>query len=55
VPTFDDAKEDAYYDAANPQNSTLVSGLGVTATVLTENADTGYITVQVTNPAATTP
>jgi immune inhibitor A len=55
VATFDDTDEDGYYDSANPQNSTLVSGLGVKATVLTENADTGYITVQVTNPAATTP
>ncbi|MFL6003409.1 MAG: immune inhibitor A domain-containing protein [Nocardioides sp.] len=53
VPTFDDTKADRYYDSANPSNSTLVSGLGVKATVTAENADTGYITVNVANPAAT--
>jgi immune inhibitor A len=52
VPTFNDSQKDRYYDSANPQNSTLVSGLGVTATVTGENANTGYITVDVANPAA---
>jgi immune inhibitor A len=52
VPTFNDTQKDRYYDSANPQNSTLVAGQGVTATVTAENASTGYITVDVANPAA---
>jgi immune inhibitor A len=51
VATFDDTDPDAYWESANPWNSTLVAGLGVKATVLSEDASTGNITVSVTNPA----
>jgi immune inhibitor A len=51
VATFDDTNPNAYWTADNPWNSTKVAGVGVKATVLTEDADTGNITVQVTNPA----
>jgi immune inhibitor A len=50
--TFDDSNVDAYYDAAAPQNSVKVAGVGVTATV-TAN-DGGFLTVDVANPAAET-
>ncbi|MCF6379836.1 immune inhibitor A [Nocardioides KLBMP 9356] len=48
--TFDDSDPDAYYDAAAPQNSVRVAGVGVKATV-TGN-DGGFLTVAVSNPAA---
>lgn len=49
IATFDDSDPEAYWTAANEQNSVKVAGVGVTATVTAENAD-GSITVQVTNP-----
>ena len=49
--TFDDTDPNAYYDTAAPQNSVKVAGVGVKATV-TAN-DGGFLTVQVSNPAAT--
>jgi len=49
IATFDDSMPGAYYNPANPNASTLVAGIGVTATVTAENAD-GSITVEVTNP-----
>ncbi len=49
VPTFNDTNPEAYWNAANEQNSVKVAGVGVTATVTAENAD-GTIEVQVTNP-----
>ena len=48
--TFDDTNVNAYYDAAAPQNSVKVAGVGVKATV-TAN-DGGFLTVNVSNPAA---
>jgi immune inhibitor A len=51
VATFDDTNPNAYWNPANPQNSTKVTGLGVRATVVSEDASTGNITVSVTNPA----
>ncbi|WP_426244905.1 immune inhibitor A domain-containing protein [Nocardioides sp. LHG3406-4] len=50
IPTFDDSDPDRYWSAANPQNSTLVSGLGVRATVVKEKK--GHLTVKVSNPRA---
>jgi immune inhibitor A len=47
-PTFDDTVEDGYWSTANPQSSTKVAGLGVTATVTSE--DGGVLTVDVVNP-----
>ena len=47
--TFDDTDPNAYYDTAAPQNSVVVAGVGVTATVTADNA--GFLTVDVTNPA----
>jgi immune inhibitor A len=49
-PTFDDTNPLAYYDAAAPQNSVKVAGVGVKATVTA--GTTGALTVSVTNPAA---
>ncbi|HWI43688.1 MAG TPA: immune inhibitor A domain-containing protein [Nocardioides sp.] len=49
VATFDDSNPTAYWDAANPQNSVKVAGVGVKATVKSENAD-GSLTVDVSNP-----
>ncbi len=51
VATFNDTNPDAYWTSANPWNSTKVAGVGVKATVLSENTRTGNITVSVTNPA----
>jgi len=48
IATFDDSNPDAYWNSANPQNSTKVAGIGVTATVTSE--DGGFLTVQVDNP-----
>jgi immune inhibitor A len=50
IATFDDSNPDAYWDSANPQNSTKVAGVGVTATI-TAN-DGGFLTVAVSNPAS---
>ena len=49
-PIFDDSNPLAYYDAAAPQNSVKVAGVGVKATVTA--GTTGALTVSVTNPAA---
>lgn len=51
--TFNDSDPLEYYDAAAPQNSVKVAGVGVTATV-TGNTD-GFLTVNVTNPGPATP
>jgi immune inhibitor A len=51
IATFDDTNPNAYWTADNPWNSTKVAGVGVKATVLSEDAATGNITVSVTNPA----
>ena len=51
-PTFDDTNPLAYYDAAAPQNSVKVAGVGVKATVTA--GTTGALTVSVTNPAEVT-
>ncbi|HET7194628.1 MAG TPA: immune inhibitor A domain-containing protein [Nocardioides sp.] len=51
VATFNDTNPNAYWDSTNPQNSTKVAGLGVKATVTSEDASTGNITVSVVNPA----
>ena len=51
VATFNDTNPNAYWDSTNPQNSTKVAGLGVKATVISEDASTGNITVSVVNPA----
>ncbi len=48
--TFNDSDPDRYWSAANPQNSTLVSGLGVRATVVEDRK--GHLEVRVSNPAA---
>jgi immune inhibitor A len=50
VPTFDDSDPEAYWNPANPQNSTKVAGLGITATVTGSTG--GFLTVQVDYPAA---
>ncbi len=50
IATFDDSDPDAYWDSANPQNSTKVAGVGVKATI-TAN-DGGFLTVEVSNPAS---
>ncbi|HET9021123.1 MAG TPA: immune inhibitor A domain-containing protein [Ornithinibacter sp.] len=49
VPRFDDTNPLAYYDAAAPQNSVKVAGVGVKATVTDDTG--GVLTVNVTNPA----
>ena len=49
IATFDDSDPEAYWTAANEQNSVKVAGVGVRATVTAENAD-GTITVEVSNP-----
>jgi immune inhibitor A len=46
---FDDTNSEAYYDAAAPQNSVRVAGVGVKAEVKANNG--GFLTVEVTNPA----
>ena len=51
VATFNDTNPNAYWDSKNPQNSTKVAGLGVKATVTSQDASTGNITVSVINPA----
>jgi immune inhibitor A len=50
MPTFDDSDPNAYWDAANPQNSVKVAGVGVTATVTAD--EDGFLSVEVTNPAS---
>lgn len=47
--TFDDTDVNAYYDAAAPQNSVKVAGVGVKATVTGNKG--GFLTVNVVNPA----
>ncbi|MCK9823721.1 immune inhibitor A [Nocardioides cavernae] len=47
--TFDDTDVNAYYDAAAPQNSVKVAGVGVKATVTATKR--GFLTVNVSNPA----
>ena len=49
IPTFDDSVEDAYWSSANPLNSVLVAGHGVTITVTDQNTG-GTMSVTVTNP-----
>ncbi|KQY56219.1 peptidase M6 [Nocardioides sp. Root140] len=48
IATFDDSNPEAYWSAANPQNSVKVAGVGVTATVTAQQGD--VLTVQVDNP-----
>jgi immune inhibitor A len=48
IATFDDTTPDRYWSSRNPQNSTLVAGKGVKATVTGQNGD--VLTVSVTNP-----
>ena len=50
IATFNDSDPARYWNAANPQNSTLVSGLGVRATVVKDKK--GHLEVKVSNPAA---
>jgi len=50
IATFDDSDPEAYWSSVNPQNSVKVAGLGVTATVVSEEG--GVLTVQVHNPPA---
>jgi immune inhibitor A len=50
IPTFKDSDPAAYYSTANPQNSVLVAGHGVTATVTAQSGN--VLTVSVTNAAA---
>ena len=50
IPTFDDSNPKAYYSTANPQNSVIVAGHGVQATVTEESGN--VLTVSVVNPAA---
>ena len=49
IATFNDSNPDAYWDSANPQNSTKVAGIGVTAAITANNG--GFLTVAVSNPA----
>jgi immune inhibitor A len=49
ISTFDDSEADAYWDETNPQNSTLVAGVGVQIEV-TSQVSGGAIEVSVTNP-----
>ncbi|NUT38035.1 MAG: M6 family metalloprotease domain-containing protein [Hamadaea sp.] len=50
MPVFDDSNPAAYYSTANPQNSVLVAGHGVTATVTGQSGT--VLTVSVVNPPA---
>jgi immune inhibitor A len=50
IPTFDDSDPTAYYSTADPQNSVMVAGRGVTATVTGQLGN--VLTVDVHNPAA---
>jgi immune inhibitor A len=50
IATFNDTDPNAYWTSTNPWNSTKVAGHGVKATVTSEDASTGNITVSVTNP-----
>ena len=45
---FNDSNVDQYWSSTNPLNSTKVAGVGVTATVLSD--DNGFMTVRVVNP-----
>jgi immune inhibitor A len=47
-PTFSDKDPNAYWSAANPQNSVKVAGVGVAATVTGQSGSS--MTVKVTNP-----
>ncbi|MBV1850038.1 immune inhibitor A domain-containing protein [Catellatospora tritici] len=49
IPTFNDTNPSAYYYSANPTNSVLVAGHGVTATVTGQSGN--VLTVNVVNPA----
>jgi immune inhibitor A len=48
IPTFDDTKPDRYWSTSNPENSTMVAGKGVKATVTGQTGN--VIAVSVTNP-----
>ena len=48
--TFDDTDADAYYSEDAPQNSVKVAGVGVVATVTSDDGQ--FLTVDVANPAA---
>lgn len=50
ISTFNDGDVDAYWDATNPQNSTLVAGHGVNIDV-TSQITGGTINIEVGNPA----
>ena len=50
IPTFDDTDPDAYYSAADPQNSVRVAGHGTRITVTGDAGDD--LTISVVNPAA---
>jgi immune inhibitor A len=50
IPTFDDSNPTAYYSTANVQNSVIVAGHGVTATVTGQAGS--VLTVSVVNPPA---
>ncbi|GAA4193613.1 immune inhibitor A [Microbacterium oryzae] len=47
IRVFDDSDPNAYYDAANPQNSVIVGGTGTTIEVKGANKNKGTMTVQV--------
>lgn len=49
IAVFNDSNPNAYFVAANPQNSVIVAGHGVTATVTAQNGN--VLTVSVVNPA----
>ncbi|MFI9484840.1 immune inhibitor A domain-containing protein [Promicromonospora sp. NPDC052451] len=44
---FDDTDPEAYWDAENPRHSVKVGGTGTTIKVLTQDARTGHMTIQV--------
>jgi immune inhibitor A len=50
IPTFDDTDADAYWVDANPSNSVLVAGQGVTVTV-TSQITGGTMTIDVDDPS----
>ncbi|HET6745341.1 MAG TPA: immune inhibitor A domain-containing protein [Candidatus Limnocylindria bacterium] len=51
IPQFTDSSPTAYWDASNPQNSTMTADSDVTILVTTQNAG-GTMTIHVTNPTA---
>ncbi|WP_084502720.1 immune inhibitor A domain-containing protein [Microbacterium indicum] len=48
ISVFDDTDPYAYYDASNPQGSTIVAGTGTKIEVTKENAKKGTMTIHVT-------